>query len=102
MVTVMAGDAVSVAPHVYKVVLENDRVRMLEIRTEPGASSEMHSHPDLALYAVTDCTWELTSADGETITAEIPAGAVFYQEATSHSAKDVGPSGSFAIAVELK
>ncbi len=98
----MPGDAVSVAPHVYKVLLENDRVRMLEIRTEPGDTTELHSHPDLALYAVTDCAYELTSADGETATAEIPAGAVFYQEATSHSAKDVSASGSLAIAVELK
>ena len=102
MVTEMPGDAVTVAPHVYKVLLENDRVRILEIKIEPGGSSEMHSHPDLAAYAVTDCTWELTSEDGETVTAEIPAGGVLYQEATSHAAKDVGASGSLAIAIELK
>ncbi len=98
----MAGDAVSVAPDIYKVLLENDRVRILEIRTEPGGSSELHSHPDMALYAVTDCAWDLTAPDGETVTAEIPAGAVLYLDATSHSAKDVGTSGSHAIAIELK
>ena len=102
MVTEMAEDAVTVAPHIYKVLLENDRVRILEIRTQPGDSSEMHSHPDLAAYAVTDCTWEMTSEDGETVTAEIPAGGALYQEATSHAAKDVGTSGSLAIAIELK
>ena len=95
-------DAVSVAPDVYKVLLENDRVRILEIKTEPGASSELHSHPALALYAVTDCTWDLTNEAGETVTAEIPAGGVFYQDATIYAAKDVGTSGSLAIAVELK
>ncbi len=98
----MAGDAVSIAPDVYKVVLENDRVRVLEIKTEPGGSSSEHSHPDMVLYAVTDCAWDLTAPDGETVTAEIPAGATIYLDATTHSAKDVGSSGSLAIAIELK
>ena len=92
--TMAVGDAVSVAPDVYRVLLENDRVRMLEIETEPGGSSDLHSHPALALYAVTDCTWELTDEAGETITAEIPAGGVFYQDATVHAARDVSTSGS--------
>ena len=48
------ADAVSVAPDVYSVMFENDRVRVLAIRTDAGASSEMHSHPDMVLYAVSD------------------------------------------------
>ena len=98
----MAEDAVTVAPDVYSVILENDKIRMLEIRTDPGATSELHSHPNMALYAVTDCTWELTGEDGETILAELKAGDPFYMDATVHAAKDVGPSGSHAIAIELK
>lgn len=97
----MPGDAVEVAPDVYGVMFENDRVRILEIKTAPGGSSALHTHPDLALYAVTECNWDLTTADGETITAKIPAGGVFYQDATSHAAKEVG-SGSHAIAIEIK
>ena len=38
-------DAVKVAPHVYKVALENDRVRVLETRMKPGDKTSMHSHP---------------------------------------------------------
>lgn len=96
------ADAVSIAPDVYKVLLENDRVRVLEIKTAPGDTTELHSHPDMTLYAVTDCTWALTSPDGETVTAEVPAGAVIYLDATEHSAKDVGTTGSHGIAIELK
>ncbi len=98
----MAGDAVSIAPDIYKVALENDRVRVLEIKTEPGGSSTEHSHPDMVLYAVTDCSWDLTGPDGETVTVEIPAGETLFLDATIHSAKDVGSSGSHAIAIELK
>ncbi|HEX2170445.1 MAG TPA: hypothetical protein VHF65_09110, partial [Nitrososphaera sp.] len=38
-------DAVKVAPDSYKVVLENDAVRVLEVRIKQGTKSEMHSHP---------------------------------------------------------
>ena len=49
----MAGDAVKVAPHFYKVLLENDRVRLLDSRTKPGDKSDMHSHPAILVYPVT-------------------------------------------------
>ena len=98
----MAEDAVKVAPHVYKSVLENDRVRVLEIRTQPGESSELHSHPDMVLYAVTDCDWRLTGPDGEVVEAHIPQGQTIFLDATTHRAEDIGTGGSFAIAVELQ
>lgn len=98
----MAEDAVKVAPHVYKSVLENDRVRVLEIRTQPGDSSELHSHPDMVLYAVTDCDWRLTGPDGEVVEARIPQGQTIFLDATTHRAEDIGTGGSFAIAVELQ
>jgi quercetin dioxygenase-like cupin family protein len=98
----MAEDAVKIAPHVYKSVLENARVRVLEIRTEPGQTSELHSHPDMVLYAVTDCDWLLTGEDGESMEARIPQGQTIFLDATTHRAEDIGTGGSFAIAVELQ
>jgi hypothetical protein len=38
----MIEDAAKVAPHVYKVVFENDRVRVLEARLGPGVKTQMH------------------------------------------------------------
>ena len=96
------ADAVSVAPDVYKVLFEDHRVRVLAIRTEPGGSSEMHSHPDMVLFAVSDCDWRLTTAEGESVEARIPKDDVFYQDATSHAAEDIGANGSYAIAIEMK
>ena len=98
----MAEDAVRVAPHVYKSVLENDRVRVLEIRTKPGETSELHSHPDMVHYAVTDCDWRLAGPDGEAVEARIPQGQTIFLDATTHRAEDIGTNGSFAIAVELR
>ena len=60
----MAGDAVSVAPNLYKVLLENDKVRVLETRYGPGVKSEMHFHPDLVAVALTPAKAILTLAEG--------------------------------------
>ncbi len=68
------ADSVSIAPGVYSIKVENDRVRVLEITTKPGQSSALHSHPDMVLYAVTDCDWRLGAESGETADVHIPAG----------------------------
>lgn len=98
----MAGDAVKVAPHVYTVVLENDKVRVLDTKTDAGASSEMHSHPNMVGYAISDCSWDLTGPDGTTARVEVPAGATFYLDAVDHSAFDFGTTGSHALLIEIK
>ena len=98
----MAGDAVVIAPDVYKVVFENERVRVLDTRTAPGGTSEMHGHPEMVGYAVTDCTWVLTSPDGEEVRVDLKAGETFFLPATEHKAEDVGTSGSHAMLIELK
>ncbi|MDH5616494.1 MAG: hypothetical protein OEY62_08140 [Acidimicrobiia bacterium] len=33
------------------VVFENERVRVLDVRADPGSESPMHSHPDSVMYA---------------------------------------------------
>ena len=98
----MPNDAVSVAPHVYKSVIDNERVRVLDVKTDAGASTDMHHHPDMVGYAISDCTWDLTSPDGETVRVELKAGDSLFLPATDHSAIDVGDSGSHAILIELK
>jgi len=46
-------DPVEVAPNIYKVPLENDRVRVLDIHMQLGDKSPQHSHPAHVLYMVT-------------------------------------------------
>ena len=58
-------DAVEAAPEVYEVVLENDRVRVLEVTGVPGVVSPMHGHPDSVVYAVDAAEILVTDAAGE-------------------------------------
>jgi quercetin dioxygenase-like cupin family protein len=57
----------------YKVLLENDRVRVLEYRLKPGAKEPMHSHTDYIVYALSSGKAKFTLPDGKTIECEIKA-----------------------------
>ena len=96
------GDAVQIAPDFYKVVLEDEHVRVLGTCTGPGDSSEMQSHPNVVGYAISDYTWALTGPDGTTVLVAVKACKTVYLGAVDHSAHDVGIIGSHALLIELK
>ena len=98
----MAQEAAKVAPHVYKVLFENERVRLLDVRMKPGDASDQHSHPDYVLYAITGGKVKLTDASGQSAEVEIQAGDTMWREADEHSALNVGTTELQAIFVELK
>ena len=98
----MAQDAAKVAPHVYKVLFENDRVRLLEVRMKPGDESAQHSHPNYLVYALEGGTVKLTPASGDSAAVEIQAGDTMWREAEEHSALNIGTTDLVALFVELK
>ena len=95
-------DAVKVAPESYKVLLENDRVRVLEYRIKPGYKNAMHSHPDFLLYALIPEKFKLTFPDGKTIDSEAKAGEVLFYEAETHAYENVGSTEAHGFLIELK
>jgi quercetin dioxygenase-like cupin family protein len=98
----MSDDAVSVAPEVYSIVFENERVRVLDVRADPGSESPMHRHPDSVMYAVSDAHIVVASSDGEEQHADISAGAAFWNPATDHAVRNVGTTPVHFIRIELK
>ena len=98
----MTEDAVTVAPHFYKVVLENDRVRVLEVRGKPGDKTELHSHPAQVAIALTDGTFRFTSPDGQPMEAELKAGQAMYLPPVEHTSEITGTTEAHALLVELK
>jgi quercetin dioxygenase-like cupin family protein len=98
---VMVGDPVVVAPDIYSVLLENDRVRVLDVRMRPGARSARHAHPDSVWYLITPMRARFTAQDGMTAEAEFPAGAV-WRDGESHAVENIGANEMRGIAVELK
>lgn len=98
----MPEDAVTAAPQVYKVVAEDDRVRVLESRLKPGEKTAVHGHPEIVAIALTNSSVRFTGPDGETAEAELPAGAPMIFEATEHTTENIGSEDAVVIIVELK
>jgi Cupin domain. len=98
----MAKDAVTIAPHVYKVLAETDKVRVLEARMKPGAKTDLHSHPTHVAVATTPGKYRFAGADGKTMDAELNTGEMMVFEPTEHTTENIGDKESVAILVELK
>lgn len=98
----MSQDAIAVAPHIYRVLFENERLRALEVRMMPGAESALHGHPDYFVYVLDGGTVKLTSASGEGAELPIEPGQVLFRPAEEHAAKNVGDVELRALFVELK
>lgn len=95
-------DATKLAPQSHKVVLENDRVRVMEIRIKPGEKIPMHSHPANILYSLSAATMKLTRPDGTSTIVEMKAGDCTWREAMSHEVENVGETEFRAVGIEIK
>jgi beta-alanine degradation protein BauB len=100
--TAAAQDPLKVGPNIYKKLLENERVRMLEVNFAPGDSIGMHAHPDHAVYAVTAGKLRVTTSDGKTQVAELKSGDPIWFPAVIHGAKNIGTTHLKLVVVELK
>ncbi len=98
----MAKPAVEVAPDVYKLVFENERLRLLEVLMAPGAKTDLHSHPNYLVYALSDGKVQLADASGQSGEVDIAQGDTMWREAEEHSAANVGSAEMRALFIELK
>ena len=100
--TALAQDPVKVSPTTYKVLLDNDRVRVLDVRLKPGQKVPMHSHPAYVVYALSDFKVKFTLPDGKTADVDGKAGVASWRDAESHAAENVASSELHVLNVELK
>lgn len=95
-------DPVKLDPTSYKVLLENDRVRVLEARVKPGTEIGMHAHPAAVLYAFNAFKVQFTTGDGAKQEVEQEAGKARWLEPVLHSHKQLGDKTAHVLLVELK
>ncbi|MFI5166993.1 MAG: cupin domain-containing protein [Thermoanaerobaculales bacterium] len=99
---VLAEDPVKVAPNVYKVILENEHVRVLSVTLKPGEKSPMHSHPANVVYTLNDSKVRFTMPDGKSVDADLKAGNCIWNEAQTHAGENIGKTTVHALVIELK
>lgn len=98
----LAQDAVKVAPEKVKVLLENDKVRVLEFTVKPGEETGMHSHPNYVIYFLADGKMSTSTSDGKSSEMNVKAGDTHWSEAVTHNNKNIGNTVAHAIVIELK
>jgi beta-alanine degradation protein BauB len=97
-----AQDPVKQSPDKYKVVLNNDKVRVLDVLLRPGDKSPMHSHPDRVSYILSGSTVKSTSKDGKTTEAKTRVGQCVWHNAESHAVENTGKTEVHVLEIELK
>ncbi|HUL56417.1 MAG TPA: hypothetical protein VLT60_05430 [Usitatibacter sp.] len=104
-VAARAQDAAQVQPRAYRVVLENERVRVLEFNSKPGmgvCGTGMHSHPAHLTVALSPAKVRVRLPDGKVIMAQNALGDVWWSEALTHEVENLSGADVRALIVELK
>jgi hypothetical protein len=94
-------DPVVTNPDNYKVVFENDSVRVLDYTDQPGHKSTPHEHPDSVMYTLSSFKRRLISDSGQR-EVEMQAGLAGWLPAQKHSGENIGETETHVIFVELK
>ena len=95
------SDPVESNPELYRVVFENDRVRVLEYRDQPGQSTSLHAHPDSVMVTLSGFRRRLRSGDRE-VEVELPAFTARWLDAQEHAGTNIGETASHSMFIELK
>ena len=105
-----ALDAMTAAPGHHAVLLENDQVRVLDTRIDPGEQTPVHTHSwPSVLYIVSWSDFIRYDADGNVLvdsrtwsSSPREGTALWSAPLGPHSARNVGQQQLRVIAVELK
>ena len=96
----IAVDFVEAAPKQTKVLVDNEKVRVIHATFKKGDKVPAHSHPDIVVYILKRGKVKFTNADGKVIESDSKAGEAFFRPPVTHSHEHL--EDSEAIIVELK
>ncbi|MEO5875978.1 MAG: hypothetical protein ABIS86_11255 [Streptosporangiaceae bacterium] len=96
-----SNDPVATDPQLYKVIFENDRVRVLEYRDCPGDMTHPHWHPDSVMVTLSAFRRQVSSG-GRQADVALPAGEVRWLAAQEHTGHNTGSTDTHTVFIELK
>jgi quercetin dioxygenase-like cupin family protein len=85
----------------YRTVFENDRVRVLEYRDEPGGKTTAHDHPDSVMITLSGFDRRLSVSERER-DVRLEAGEIRWLDAQRHAGENIGTTPTHVVFVELK
>ncbi|MCU1509740.1 MAG: cytoplasmic protein [Glaciihabitans sp.] len=94
-------DPTTTNPDHYRTLWENDFVRVLEYRDEPGTQTTPHRHPNTVMITLSEFQRRLSNGD-ESRDVELSSGAALWLPAQTHAGTNIGSTPTHTILVELK
>ena len=94
-------DPVTTNPEHYRMIFENESVRVLDYRDEPGESTTPHVHPNSVMITLTDFQRRL-STGGAQRNVSLASGQALGLPAQRHTGDNIGTTPTHTILVELK
>lgn len=96
-------DGLTAGPNIYTKQLENDRVRVSEIKFNPGDSIPMHVHIyDHFVYVLAAGQLTLSHPDGTQNVVDGKVGQIMWIPKETHAAVNTGSTIFRALVVEIK
>ena len=92
-----------VSPDVYKVLLENEDIKILEVTFAPGQSDNMHEHYPATVYIVEGGKAQVTLPDGTVNEINPPSDFILHNpDKAKHQVKNIGDNTMKIILFERK
>jgi len=95
-------DPVSASPGMYKVLLENDQVRVVEYSVKPGERDQPHTHPPKVSYVASGGSLRITLRDTSFVTNDSTGKVTWRGSVPRHYAENVGSSPVRIVLFEVK
>jgi hypothetical protein len=77
-------DPLKVAPHIYELEFENERIRVVRQTIRNGETQPLHAHPDRLLVYLQTCAWMEDDGQGGQTMQEFKYGEVAWADAETH------------------
>jgi quercetin dioxygenase-like cupin family protein len=96
-------DALNASPDNFKLLLDNQYVRVLEYNLNPGKKDEWHTHPAKTSYVASGGQLKVYLEKGEIIMADEDTGTASWMDAVGkHYVENVGKTPIKIILTEIK
>lgn len=96
-------DALTASPETFRLVFENETVRVLEYTLLPGQKDRQHTHPRRVAHVISGGTLRVGLPDGTTIIVEEKTGTSAWSDpAPLHDTENIGATPITILLVEVK
>ena len=96
-------DALKASPENFKLLLENDHIRVLEYTLKPGTKDITHTHPPKSSYVVSGGKLKVNLENGDSLIFDEKAGdASWMDHVGKHWVENIGTTEIKIILTEVK